>query len=59
VSERTKEIGLRRAVGARRCDILLQFILEAGVVTAAGGLIFGVQPARQAATLHPMQALRG
>jgi len=99
VSERTKEIGLRRAVGARRRDILIQFILEAGVVTAAGGLIgvvlgvagamlasrlvgwpaaiswpaivgavlfagvvglvFGVQPARKAAALHPVQALRG
>jgi putative ABC transport system permease protein len=99
VSERTKEIGLRCAVGARRRDILLQFILEAGVVTAAGGLIgvllgvggaqlasrllgwpaalswpaiigavlfagivglvFGVQPARKAASLHPVEALRG
>ncbi len=99
VSERTKEIGLRRAVGARRRDILLQFILEAGAVTAAGGLfgvllgvggallasrllgwpaaiswpaitgavffagivglVFGVQPARKAAALHPVEALRG
>jgi putative ABC transport system permease protein len=99
VSERTKEIGLRRAVGARRRDILLQFVLEAGAVTAAGGLVgvlvgvagallasrlmgwpaalswpaiigavvfaaivglvFGVQPARKAAALHPVEALRG
>jgi len=99
VGERTKEIGLRRAVGARRRDILVQFILEAGVVTASGGLIgvflgvggallashlmgwpaalswpaiggavifagivglaFGVQPARKAAGLHPVEALRG
>jgi putative ABC transport system permease protein len=98
VSERTKEIGLRRAVGARRRDILLQFVLEAGAVTAAGGLVgvllgaggallasrllgwpaaiswpaivsavlfagmvglvFGVQPARKAAALHPVEALR-
>jgi putative ABC transport system permease protein len=99
VSERTKEIGLRRAVGARRRDILIQFVLEAVAVTAIGGLIgvvlgvsgalvasrlmgwpaavswpailgavvfaglvglvFGVQPARKAAALHPVQALRG
>jgi putative ABC transport system permease protein len=99
VSERTNEIGLRRAVGARRRDILTQFVLEAGIVTAAGGLIgvvlgvgaaflsarllgwpaalswpaivgavlfagvvglvFGVQPARRAARLHPVEALRG
>ncbi len=98
VSERTKEIGIRRAVGARRRDILVQFILEAGAVTAAGGvigvalgvggaltasrmmgwpaaiswpaivgavlfagivgLVFGVQPARKAAALHPVEALR-
>jgi putative ABC transport system permease protein len=98
VSERKKEIGLRRAVGARRRDILLQFLLEAVIVTALGGalgvilglagtflasrlmgtpaalswpavigavlfatlvgVVFAVQPARKAASLHPVEALR-
>ncbi len=98
VRERTREIGVRRAVGARRRDILLQFILEAtglsltggfigSVVGVAGGLIlsrvtgwptaisplaillafgvaaivgvfFGAYPARRAARLDPIVALR-
>ena len=39
VRERTAEIGLRRAVGARRCDIRTQFLLESGLLAAAGGLV--------------------
>ena len=39
VTERTREIGLRRAVGARRRDILSQFLVEAVFVSLAGGLI--------------------
>ena len=98
VRERTREIGIRKAIGARRSDILLQFLIEAvtlsilggfvgivcGIVVSAGidavagwplviapvtlalavgfsaavGIIFGVWPARQAAVLDPIAALR-
>ena len=98
VRERTREIGVRMAVGARRGDILRQFLVEAVVVSLAGGLlgvglgygaamllasfgqwatvvphyavalalsvsvligvVFGVGPARSAARLDPVEALR-
>jgi putative ABC transport system permease protein len=98
VTERTKEIGLRKAIGAKESDILWQFLIEATILSAAGGAIgtvvgvtgiilvgtfsplaptispvailmavgvsgaiglsFGVFPARSAAKLDPIVALR-
>ena len=98
VRERTREIGIRKAIGARRRDILAQFLVEALTLSLLGGLIgillglavsaaigqfagwgftfdpvtvlaavlsslavgvvFGVWPARQAARLDPISALR-
>jgi len=98
VTERTKEIGLRKAVGARRRDILFQFLIETLAVSISGGalglvlgvlisvamsslagwstsissfsvvlsvffsvftgLVFGIYPARKAAGLNPIEALR-
>ncbi|MBO3463043.1 ABC transporter permease [Aetokthonos hydrillicola Thurmond2011] len=98
VTERTQEIGLRKAIGANERDILLQFVIEAVILSAAGGLLgtvigvggvmlvgaltpleaavspvaiaiavgvsggiglfFGVVPARRAAKLDPIVALR-
>jgi putative ABC transport system permease protein len=39
VTERTHEIGIRKSLGARRGDILLQFVMESAAIALAGGVI--------------------
>lgn len=98
VTERTREIGLRKALGARKKDVMVQFLIEAVIISFFGGclgaalgsgasllisrfrgwpvliteesilmafafsavigIIFGLWPARKAATLNPIDALR-
>ncbi len=73
VLERTREIGIRKALGAKERDIWLQFLIEAIFLTFTGGIVgvilavsvavgiglfFGFYPAWNASRLNPIEALR-
>jgi len=59
VTERTKEIGIRKAIGAKRRNILTQFLIESVVVSGVGGIIgivLGFGMGKLVATVSPLQA---
>ncbi|MFN2397248.1 MAG: ABC transporter permease [Gemmatimonadaceae bacterium] len=59
VAERTREIGIRKALGARRRDILSQFLVEAATLSTAGaalGILFGIGLSQFVAAVSPLPA---
>ncbi|MGZ3461075.1 MAG: ABC transporter permease, partial [Archangium sp.] len=59
VRERTREIGIRRALGARKRTIVLQFLMEASAVSAVGGLlgtVVGLGTAKLVSLITPLAA---